>query len=102
MRVFEQLTKLNPNPEIFTLDNKLGYVVRMVVDSILPHAESGPNDHRKVATRFKSNKLKKGKIWILTGSGPEIGNFNNIHSLWQNEHKIIVLLYLFRRSLDGP
>ena len=29
--------------------NKLGYVVRMVVDSILPHAKCGPNDHRKDA-----------------------------------------------------
>ena len=28
---------------------KLGCVVRMVVDSILPHAEFGPNDHQKDA-----------------------------------------------------
>ena len=28
---------------------KLGCVVRMVADSILPHAECGPNDHRKDA-----------------------------------------------------
>ena len=28
----------------------------MVVDSILPHAESGPNDHRKEATPFTSSK----------------------------------------------
>ena len=27
-------------------------VVRMVLDSILPHAESGPNDHRKDAPPF--------------------------------------------------
>ena len=33
--------------------SKLGCVVRMVVDSILPHAESGPNDHRKDAPRLK-------------------------------------------------
>ena len=32
--------------------HKLGCVVRMVVDSILPHAESGPNDHRKDAPPF--------------------------------------------------
>ena len=31
---------------------KLGCVVRMVVDFILPHAESGPNDHRKGAPQF--------------------------------------------------
>ena len=28
---------------------KLGCVVRMVVDSILPHAQCGPNDHRNDA-----------------------------------------------------
>ena len=32
--------------------NELGCVVRMVVDSMLLHAESGPNDHRKEAPRF--------------------------------------------------
>ena len=32
--------------------NKLGCVVRMAVDSILPHVESGPNDHRKEAPQF--------------------------------------------------
>ena len=31
---------------------KLGCVVRMVVDSILPHAKSGPNDNRKGAPPF--------------------------------------------------
>ena len=31
---------------------KLGCVVRIVVDSILLHAESGPNDHRKYAPLF--------------------------------------------------
>ena len=39
--------------------NKLGCVVRMVVDSVLPHAESGPNDHRKDASLFISGLLKK-------------------------------------------
>ena len=33
---------------------KLGCVERMVVDSILPHAECGPNDHRKDAPRLVS------------------------------------------------
>ena len=33
---------------------ELGCVVRMVVDSILPHAESGPNDQRKDAPPFTS------------------------------------------------
>ena len=40
------------------LGNKLGCVVRMVVDSILPHAECGLNDHRKDAPPFS-------KLWIL-------------------------------------
>ena len=31
---------------------KLGCVIRMVVDSILPHAKSGPNDHWKDAPPF--------------------------------------------------
>ena len=34
--------------------DKLGCVVRMVVDCILPHAESGPNDQRKDAPPFTS------------------------------------------------
>ena len=34
------------------LSFKLGCVVRMVVDSILPHAECGPNDHQKDALPF--------------------------------------------------
>ena len=38
---------------------KVGCVVRMVVDSILPHAKSGPNDHRKDAFPFIS--------WLATG-----------------------------------
>ena len=32
---------------------KLGRVVRMVVDSMLPHAEGGPNDYRKEAPPFR-------------------------------------------------
>ena len=35
-----------------TVSFKLGCVVRMVVDSILPQAECGPNDHRKDAPLF--------------------------------------------------
>ena len=33
-------------------ESKLRCVVRMVVDSILPHAENGPNDHPKDAPPF--------------------------------------------------
>jgi len=39
--------------------DKLGCVVRMVVDSILPHAEIGPNDHRKDAPSFIFKPLAK-------------------------------------------
>ena len=35
-----------------SLQYKLGCVVRMVVYSVLPHAKSGPNDHRKDAPRL--------------------------------------------------
>ena len=37
-----------------TKSNKLGCVVRIVVDSILPDAECGPNDHRKDASPFNT------------------------------------------------
>ena len=39
------------------IDSKLGRVVRMVVDSILPNAEFGPNDQRKDAPPFSSRPL---------------------------------------------
>ena len=42
-------SRTNPS----ALYRKLGCVVRMVVDSILLHAESGPNDHRKDAPLFR-------------------------------------------------
>ena len=35
-----------------TASIKLGCVVRMVVGSILPHAECGPNDHEKTLPRL--------------------------------------------------
>ena len=43
---------------------KLGCVVRMVVDSILSHAECGPNDHRKDASLFTCSiqKLDSGNV----------------------------------------
>ena len=41
------------NRRIFKV-NKLGRVMRMIVDAILTHAESGPNDHRKDAPPFKN------------------------------------------------
>ena len=50
---------------------KLGCVVRMVVDSILPHAGSGSNDHRKDVPQFSNhlmilliNKYETG--WVFT------------------------------------
>ena len=41
--------------------HKLGCVVRMVVDSILPHAECGPNDHRKDAPPFSLGDILVGR-----------------------------------------
>ena len=38
--------------EAFEKFHKLGCVVRMVVESILPHAKFEPNDHRKDAPLF--------------------------------------------------
>ena len=48
------LTQEKPSISVRSLviDTKLGCVVRMVVDSMLPHAEGGPNDHRKDAPPF--------------------------------------------------
>ena len=51
----QQATKLCPF-RIFSYSrfhHKPGCVVSMDVDSILPHAESGPNDHLKDAPQFK-------------------------------------------------
>ena len=40
------------NVKAFVKGTTLVCVVRMVIDSMLPHAESGPNDHRKDAPPF--------------------------------------------------
>ena len=45
------------------LYNKLGCVVRMVIDSILLHAESRPNDHRKDAPLFTYWKALLGVVF---------------------------------------
>ena len=44
----------------------------MVVDFILPHAEIGPNDHRKYASRFTiysifSDSPKTFKVIVMNG-----------------------------------
>ena len=54
-----------------TLEIKLGCVVRMVVDSILPHAECGPNDHSKDAPPFINNLILDGVQfrWYLQDLG---------------------------------
>ena len=55
---------------IFSL-NKLGCVVRIVVDSILHHAESGLNDHRKDAPRFILYfiSVSFNSLWIISLPG---------------------------------
>ena len=40
--------------ETLTISDKLGRIFPMVVVSIPPHAEVGPNDHRKDAPHFSS------------------------------------------------
>ena len=54
--------------------HKLGCVVRMVVDSILPHAESGQNDHRKDAPPFMPSHAKKSltSFWAFQGASRNI------------------------------
>ena len=49
------MAKITPDHSSF-LYVKLGCVVRMVVESILPHAECGLNDHRKDAPPFMRNR----------------------------------------------
>ena len=44
---------VNFKSEVRSTGTKLGCVIRMVVDSLLLHAESGPNDHRKDAPLFR-------------------------------------------------
>ena len=52
MKKFKEIEKVIFVPIVVQKSSKLGCVVRMVIDSILPHAESGPNDHRKDAPPF--------------------------------------------------
>ena len=47
-------------------DSKLGCVVKMVVDSILSHAESGPNDHRIDAPQFIGRFSVRWTLFLLT------------------------------------
>ena len=53
--------------------DNLGCVVRMVVDSILPHVECGLNDHRKGASLFIESK---GFMEIKSVSFSAIDIFN--------------------------
>ena len=44
---------------------KVRCVIRMVADSILPYAESGPNDHPKDAPPFSITKIENGAFILL-------------------------------------
>ena len=46
-------------------DSKLGFVVNMVVDSILSLAESGLNDHKKDCSRLQVGKRQYFHIRII-------------------------------------
>ena len=56
----EKITKmaqlLTLNSLLLEQRSKVGCVFPMVVVSILPHAEFGPNDHRKDALHFNTEK----------------------------------------------
>ena len=52
------LLKTNDIAYTQTTSCKLGCVVRIVVDSLLPHAECGPNDHRKDAPPFSLRHVR--------------------------------------------
>ena len=63
-QIFRSVTKILKSmlclPTSKKVTNKLGCVVRIVVDSI--HAESGPNDHRKDAPPFRLRLQHKRSI----------------------------------------
>ena len=59
---FNEASKPTTNPKLISTrlsklkTHKPECVVRMIVDSILPHTECGPNDHRKNAPRLQTSQ----------------------------------------------
>ena len=51
----------------------------MVVDSILPHAERGPNDHRKDASPFTIEIDIRKKVWNKLETNPEISSIFELY-----------------------
>ena len=84
------------------LGDKLGCVVRMVVDSILPHVESGPNDHRKDAPQFssqyaieKSLKKTKTKMELFQGLNLLVLHIQNFDLIKIQNYYYFLLYFVF-------
>ena len=64
IRVGSQVYQINITPqegfqfEFQLLETKLGYMVRIVLDSILLHAEFEPNEHRKDRPPLKTYQIE--------------------------------------------
>ena len=73
----------------------------MIVDSILPHAESGPNDHRKDAHQF--NEILQKLLWAKIESPSTVWLKPILVSAKTTIRvlKILNLFLIFRFSLNG-
>jgi len=76
--------------------DKLGCMVRIVVDSILPHAECGPNDHRKNAPRDQIIQLLyffielRNEQLILNRSGTS-RSINELSRMTEIKNDVIIM-----------
>ena len=85
---------------------KVKCVLPMVVDSMLPHAEFGPNDHREDAPHFRisSGKLNLLKIWkklfltsqhiLIQSYLKNISGSMQVWTLLMNEQKYLIFISL--------
>ena len=78
----------------------------MVVDSILPHAESGPNDYRKDAPRFKilpDEDVRSSAVIFLTfltrTSSPQLAIVHGNHYICYN-CKMLVTTEIFGQEIS--
>ena len=77
----------------FLILNKLGCVVRMIVGSILPTAECGPNDHRKDAPPFSAIILCVFTIWSKTKKTSKMGTDATLFPRINNKPSILIFLF---------
>ena len=71
---------------LYFLVCKLGCAVRMVVDSILTHAECEPNDHRKDAPPFNPK--------CICNSNAVVFSSTNLRNIWRS-----VMVHDFKKTL---